>query len=218
MPSATRATFLESAQAAVRLIEEPAVTERWEEPSALTEYTVGGLAAHLLRAVSTPLGYLDQETVDRAVDTDVAAYFLESLGDDDPVDSDLHRSVRRRSDDMAASGPLALLDATQAALQSLTGRLEVEPLDRVVVVFGGAVMALDEYLETRIVELVIHADDLAESFPGVAPPMPDSAWAIARRVVAELAARRVGDRRFVLGLSRSEGSRPGGRSAPFSPG
>ncbi len=204
MSTDVRVTFLQAAQAAVRLVETQAIAMRWSEPSILPGYTIGGLAAHLLRAVSTPLGYLDQETVDRAVDTDAAAYFLESLGDDDPVDSDLHRSVRRRSDDMAASGPLDLLDATQAALQSLTGRLEVEPLDRVVVVFGGAVMALDEYLETRVVELVIHADDLAESCPGVAPPMPDSAWAIARRVVAEVAARRVGDRRFVLGLSRSE--------------
>ena len=204
MLSDTRTVFLQAAAAAVRMLEEPAVTGRWDEPSVLTEYTVGGMAAHLVRAVSTPLGYLDQEPVDRSPDTDAAGYFLEALGDLDPVDSDLHRSVRQRSDDMAASGPLAVLDATRAALQSLTGRLEVEAEDRVVVVFGGAVMMLDDYLETRIVELVVHADDLAESCPGVDVSVPDGAWAVARRVVGEVAARRVGDRQFVLGLSRSE--------------
>lgn len=204
MPSVTRAVFLEAAAAAVRLLEEPAVTATWGDASVLAEYTVGGLTAHLVRAVSTSLGYLDQEPVDRAPDTDAAGYFLEALGHLDPVDSELHRSVRQRSDDMAASGPLAVLDATRAALQSLTGRLEVEPDDRVVVVFGGAVMSLDEYLETRIVELVVHSDDLAESCPGVEASVPEKAWAVARRVVAEVAARRMGDRQFVLGLSRSE--------------
>jgi uncharacterized protein (TIGR03083 family) len=205
MLSPTRTTFLGSAQAAARLLEQPAVTARWDEPSVLTGYTVGGLAAHLGRAVSTPLGYLDAEITNRSASTDAVEYFLESLGDADPVDSDLHRSVRQRSDDMAASGPLAVLDATREALQSLTGRLEVEPDDRVVVVFGGVSMTLDDYLQTRIVELVIHADDLAASCRGVdVGAIPDTAWAVAREVVAEVAARRVGDREFVLGLSRSE--------------
>ena len=197
--------FLEAASAAVELLEDPAITARWEGPSALAGYTVGGLAAHLGRAVSTPLGYLDAEPAERPANTDAAHYFLEALGDHDPVDSDLHRAVRQRSDDMAASGPLAVLDATRAALQSLTGRLEVEPADRVLVVFGGTAMMLDEYLETRIVELVIHADDLAASCPGMGEKaMPAPAWATARRVIAEVAAKRAGDRAFVLGLSRSE--------------
>lgn len=205
MLTETRRVFLEAAVAAVGLLEDPAVTERWERPSILIGYTVGGLAAHLGRAVATPAGYLDQEISDRPADTDAAGYVLTALGDADPVDSDLHRGVRQRSDDMAASGPLAVLDATRAALQSLTGRLELEPDDRVVVVFGGVSMTLDDYLETRIVELVIHVDDLASSCPGVdVGVIPDAAWAVARRVVAEVATRRVGDRQFVLGLSRAE--------------
>ena len=66
-------------------------------------------------------------------------------------------------------------------------------------------MALDGYLETRIVELVIHSDDLGASCPGVdVEALPAGAWAVARRVVAGVAARRAGDRAFVLGLSRAE--------------
>lgn len=205
MVSETRGVFLEAAAAAVRLLEDPAVTERWDQPSALTGYTVGGLAAHLGRAVSTPVGYLDQEPTDRPADTDAADYFLSALGDHDPVDSDLHRAVRQRSDDMAASGPLGVADASRQSLQSLTGRLEVEPADRVVVAFGGRAMVLDDYLETRIVELAVHADDLAASCAGLGDQAtPAAAWAVTRRVVAEVAARRVGDRQFVLGLSRAE--------------
>lgn len=204
MPSEIRRVFLDSATAALRLVEDPAVTERWAEPSALTAYTVGGLAAHLCRAVSTPLGYLDQDTT--ALPTvDAAGYFLRALGDHDPFDSDLHRSVRQRSDDMAASGPIAVVDAARAALQALRGRLEVEPADRVVAVFGGSTMLLDDYLETRIVEVAVHSDDLAASCSGLGDPaVPGSAWAVAKRVVTELAAQQVGDRAFVIGLSRSE--------------
>ena len=205
MLSEIRGVFLEAARVAVRLMEESSVLERWEEPSVLAGYSVGGLAAHLGRAVSTPSGYLDQEAVDEPAISDAADYFLEALGDHDPVDSDLHRAVRQRSDDMAASGPLSVLDATRSALQTLSGRLEVEPEDRAVAVFGGMSMSLDDYLETRIVELVIHADDLVASCPGLdLDVVPDAAWAVARRVVAEVAARRAGDRQFVLGLSRAE--------------
>lgn len=207
MPSEVRSVFLETAAAVMRLVEDPAVTSRWEAPSALASYSVGGLAAHLCRAVSTPLGYLDQGQTDRSGEADAAGYFVRALGGHDPVDSELHRSVRQRSDDMAASGPIGVVDAARAALQSLMGRLDVEPADRVLVVFGGMSMLLDGYLETRIVELVIHADDLAASCPGVGgPAIPEGAWAIARRVVSEVAAQRVGDREFVLGLSRAERS------------
>lgn len=207
MLTETRSIFLEAARSAVRLLEEPGVAERWDTPSVLVGYTVGGLTAHLGRAVSSPSGYLDQDEggLGAVPTTDAADYFLEALGDHDPVDSDLHASVRQRSDDMAASGPLAVIDTIHAALQSLVGRLEVEPEDRVVVVFGGTSMRLDDYLETRIVELTIHTDDLLESCPDIGPaPLPEAAWALARRVIAEVAARRVGDRQFALGLSRQE--------------
>lgn len=200
-----REIFLETAQVVVEMVELPAVTRRWNEPSALVGYTVGGLTAHLGRAVSTPLGYLDRQVADRPADTDAADYFIEALGDHDPIESDLHRSVRQRSDDMAASGPLGVADATRDALQSLTAQLEVAPPDRVVVVFGGTAMRLDDYLETRIVEMAIHGDDLAASCPEVSSDaVPASAWAVAKRVASEVAARRVGDREFVLGLSRAE--------------
>jgi hypothetical protein len=207
MLSDTRKTFLAACRAAVRLVEDDVVATRWAAPSALTGYTVGGLAAHLCRAVSTPSGYLDADPepgASRSV-ASAAEYFRAALGDHDPLDSDMHLGVRKRSDDMAASGYGEVLDATRAALQSLTGRLEAEPEERLIAVFGGAVMGLDDYLETRIVELAIHADDLGASCPELdGELMPERVWAVARRVVGALAAMRAGDRAFVLGLSRSE--------------
>lgn len=205
MLTATRHTFLSTARAVIEMVEDDRVARRWPEPSVLTGYTVGGLAAHLCRAVSTPNGYIDGPLPggDPTV-TGAAGYFRAALGDHDPVDSEMHLGVRQRSDDMAASGYSAVLDSTRAAYQSLVGRLEVEAGSRLIEVFGGAVMAVDDYLETRIVELAIHADDLAASCPGLDVSVPAETWAVARRVVAELAALKAGDRGFVLGLSRAE--------------
>ena len=205
MLSVTRRIFLVAARSVIEMVENRNVAEQWSQPSALTGYTVGGLAAHLCRAVSTTDGYLDRSTPPGPPTVaNAAEYFRAALGDHDPIDSDMHLEVRQRSGDMAASGYIAVLDATRAAFQSLTGKLEVEPDDRLIEVFGGAVMTVDDYLETRIVELVIHTDDLAASCRGLDVTVASDAWEVARRVVAELAALRVGDRAFVLGLSRAE--------------
>jgi hypothetical protein len=205
----TRQTYLAAARAAVELVENDLVGSKWSEPSALTGYTVGGLAAHLCRAVVAPAGYLETEEPDtnRTVGS-AAEYFRAAVGDHDPVYGDVHLGVRKRSDDMAASGYAEVLDSTRAAFQALTGRLQAEPQGRLIAVVGGAVMGLDDYLETRIVELAIHADDLQASCPGIDLHMPGAVWAVARRVVGELAAMRAGDRAFVLGLSRSERAQP----------
>jgi Mycothiol maleylpyruvate isomerase N-terminal domain len=43
--------YLDSAAVAVALLADPAVTASWDEPSALAEFTVRGLAGHLARQV-----------------------------------------------------------------------------------------------------------------------------------------------------------------------
>ena len=47
----TREAFLTSGESVLRLLREPVVSERWDEPSALEGFTVGGLAAHLAAQV-----------------------------------------------------------------------------------------------------------------------------------------------------------------------
>ena len=198
--------FLEAANAALRAVETPVVGDRWGERSALVGYSVGGLAAHLCRAISTPLSYLDSDSAatDHDVLVDAAHYFQIALGDHDPVDSGAHLAVRQRSDDMAATGWMSVIDSTQLTLERLKLRLSLEEPSRTVRVFGGIPMHLDEYLATRIVELAIHGDDLAESCEGLTIEFSDDAWAVARDVVTDVAALRATDRGLVLSLSRRE--------------
>ena len=64
---------------------------------------------------------------------------------------------------VAADGPARVAEHAAAAVPVLRERLATEPPGRLVPVFAGLVMPLDEYLVTRIVEQVVHLGDLARS-------------------------------------------------------
>ena len=204
MTDDVRTVFLQAAETALISVEDPRVGERWDQQSALVGYSVGGLASHLCRGISNPLGYLDAAEPSDGEFVDAARYFRIAVGDHDPVDSGAHLAVRQRSDDMAATGWMAVVDATRSALQQLKLRLALEEPTRAVTVFGGIPMRLDDYLQTRIVELVIHGDDLDVSCGGGGGGFADEAWAISRDVVSTVAALRTSDRDLVLSLSRRE--------------
>lgn len=201
-----RDVFIDAAKRAVDVVEDDRVSNRWEAPSSLAGYSIGGLAAHLCRAIVTVDGYLAGGPANGADDSDLDAadYFLFALGDHDPIDSDHHHGIRQRSADMAASGRDDVLDATRDALDRLSVALPVTGSPFTLPVFGGARMDLDEYLRTRIVELCVHADDLAASIDGLHADLPVDAWKVARDTLVELAARKAGDRELALGLSRRE--------------
>lgn len=201
-----RALFLSTGRAAIELVASDPVGAAWSSPSALSRYTVGGLAAHLLRAVTTPLGYLDTAPPVGSVPIAAAAYFAAATADD-PLDGDLHRAVRQRAAAAASQGRGAVLETAGAALGALEQRLGDEPPDRLVEVFGGMILTLDEYLLTRLVELAVHADDLMASCPDLETTgLPDAVWATCRRVVSDVAARKLGDRHLAIALSRAERS------------
>lgn len=97
--------FLMTARAAEDLVGNAAVAARWDEPSALAGYTVGGFAGHLARAVLTTERYLDTPAPGRP-GTDAAGYFVQVLASHDPQDSEFHRRVRERSEETGhAQGP-----------------------------------------------------------------------------------------------------------------
>lgn len=197
------AVFLDAAQVAIDLIASEAVTERWDEPAALTGYRVGGLAAHLGRSITNVESYLDADAPapgSRAVG--VAEYFARALAGHDPVDSEFHRTVRARSERTADEGSTAVATQIADCLHRLRGR-PLDP-DRQLSVLDGIVVTLGDYLVTRIIELTVHGDDLAVSVGLSSPPFSEDAWRIAARATAEVLLARQPAREVVLGLSRAE--------------
>ena len=65
-------------------------------------------------------------------------------------------------------------------------------------------MLVDDYLETRIVELVIHLDDLAASVGRTPPRVSPEAESLVLRTLVEMATARHGASVMIRALARRE--------------
>lgn len=198
-----RAAFLRAGEAAASALAEPDIAERWDERSALAGWTIGGLAGHLARGVTTVVRYLEAPAPDPDSESvDVASYVLglvPTLDLDDP----LHAAIRARGDEEAAVGSAALAATTADAVTSLGDRLANESSERLVTVAGGLILLLDDYLTTRVLELVVHIDDLAVSVGRERHP-DDEALQIALAAAVDVAAARHGPLALLRFLTRAE--------------
>lgn len=195
--------FLGAAEVAVDLLADPAVGRRWDEESVLEGYRIGALAAHLGRAVVTVRDYLDAEPPRGGQKfVDAAGYFSEVLADHDPIESEFHARVRGRSEEAAAGGQDELVVTLREALAELRNR-DLDA-DRSLAVRGSVAIRLSEYLKTRLVELVVHTEDLAESIGTPSPEYRKRVWNTVADVVARTAIQRNGARALALSLARAE--------------
>jgi hypothetical protein len=203
-----RTAFLTVASATSQLLRGDVLPSHWDEPSALPDMTTGALAAHLGRAVLTAHAYLTSPAPPAdAEQVDAAGYYLRVLGDA-PQDDALHLAVRRRAAEGAAGGAAALAAEVDRALHELRTLLPTTPADRLVGARDGLALLVDDYLDTRVVELVVHLDDLGVSI-GDDLAIDDDAAARAVAVLAEIARRRLSTAAVVRQLARRERA-PGG--------
>jgi len=117
------------------------------------------------------------------------------------ADPALDQAVRDRGATLAATGWPAVVTLATGALTDLERRLDGEPTDRVLPVAAGA-MVLDDYLVTRVVEQVVHLDDLARSLGRPAPEVPAELAAIVATTGALIGLRRRGPATMVGALFR----------------
>jgi len=194
-----RGAFLTAARAAVELIGRKDVGDRWHDPSVLEGLTIGALACHLGRGILTPHWYLDMPEPEPPA-VDAATYFARFA--ESTADAAIDVAIRSRSEEMATAGWARLYLDVDRANDTLAKRLETEPVDKLVPAMGLA-LRVDEYLKTRIVELVVHLDDLARSL-AVAPPNLAGAKDIAINLLVETAAVRHGRDAVLHALARRE--------------
>jgi hypothetical protein len=195
--------FFDAAHCATILLERPEVESHWTRPSVLAEFTVAGLAGHLLRGIMTVETYLDAP-VDAATPMNAVAYYQAAGLSSDP-ESMLNRDIRTRGEEMAAGGAPLVASAARTVLHRLEDRLAYEDPGRSMSVLGGATITLEEYLRTRVVELVVHSDDLALSV-GIDHDLELAVTTsrIAIETMVELARARHGDLAVLRALTRRE--------------
>ncbi|MEV4016626.1 maleylpyruvate isomerase N-terminal domain-containing protein [Nonomuraea angiospora] len=199
-----RQSYLVAATSAVSLLRDPAVAAAWGKPSALTEFSVAGLAGHLahqlvrVRDVLAPDGVAGEPL-------ELLEHYSRSPWVQAGLDHESNVSIRRGGQAAAADGPGALADRTQELLDLLTAALAAEPDGRVVgLPWAGWSLRLDDFLLTRLVELVVHSDDLAASVGLDTPELPSSIIDPVVELLARLAVHRHGATAVIRTLSRTE--------------
>ncbi len=175
-----------------------AAADQWDVPSALEGWTVGGLTGHFVRGVATVVRYLDQPTPPRGPEMDAVDYFTSF----DMREPSFAEGVVRRGEQEAIDGPEAVAQRATEWVGVLETRLPRLAIDHRVAVLDAFALTLDEYLKTRLVELVVHHADLAVTVD--LPELPAAARGIAIDVLVALSRRKHGDRALVDALSRAE--------------
>jgi hypothetical protein len=180
------------------------VAAGWAGPSALPEWGVGGLAGHLAyQVLALPAALAGPVPTEPVVP--LLEHYARVMWVGADLDDDINLRIRRGGEQAAAEGPAALADRVGAALHALAGELASAP-DRPVRIplCGRWSLRLDDLLVTRMMELAVHADDLAVSVGLPTPALPPGAADAVLDLLSRLAVRRHGPTAVLRALSRAE--------------
>ena len=199
----TRRAYLSAAASAADLLADPAVAAAWDRPSALAEFGVSGLAGHLAAQVLFVPAALDAPVPDEAPVALLDHYRGAWLDAD--VDEPVMVMIREGGEKVAEPGPEELVRSVRATLSALEPVFAEAPADRLVRFERGPwSLTLDDYLTTRMMELAVHADDLAVSVGVPTPELPAEVTGPVLDLLARLSVRRHGAVAVMRAYSRAE--------------
>nr|WP_269811028.1 maleylpyruvate isomerase N-terminal domain-containing protein [Kineosporia rhizophila] len=199
----------------------PVLGERWDLPSALPKMSVGALACHLGRQVSlaqqlllpSPSDLSSGLPIERPTELPLLedgadehyarAAWVTSTSPDDPEND------RSTDEQLAQEGVQALVERFAAGAAEVSALLSGGSAgERVALPWQGWALSRDAFLLTRMLELVVHADDLAVSLDVPAPGFPERVFMPVVELIARLSVRRHGQLAVVGALTRRERQRP----------
>jgi hypothetical protein len=195
-------SYLATAHAAVTLLRSPGVERHWSESSALPEYRISGLAGHLGMSVFLVAEWLDVDVPDREP-VDAVRYFATAYTPDPSPHEPVHQGIRDRGEKAAGEGPADLVRRLDATLADLATTLPHLPPDRPMFA-NRAVLRLDQWLLTRMIELFVHMDDLAVSIDVPTPELPAEAADLVITALVRIAVVHHGAVPVLRALSRKE--------------
>jgi hypothetical protein len=196
-----------AAAVALDLVRRREVGERWLMPSVLPKMSIGALACHLGRQVvraaellPVPTDVPPLECVDEHYQR---AAWVTSTSPDDPSND------RSTDDAEAALGAPALADRSAEALAAVRRQpADGSARDVVPIPWQGWSLRRDDFLLTRMLEIVVHTDDLALSLGVRVPEFPAEVFVPVRDLLVGLSVDRHGQSAVISALSRSERSQP----------
>src|SRR5205807_334289 len=176
-----RGLFCGAVDATTPLLAEPALIERFDGPSALAEFSVRGLAGHLLRAMTSAEGYLDrpEPAVGPGTGTGIisaAEYYAAIMTGATAINDPAQQAIRQRGVEAAPAEPRGFPAVWAETADRLRSRLAAEARGRLALVIGDRGLTLYEYFGTWLVELFVLGDGRAvarmDPIPVTAPGDP----------------------------------------------
>jgi hypothetical protein len=208
-PSGVLGDFLLAGASALELIGRVEVVDRWSGPSALPEMSVGALAAHLGSQVLTVHAAVtsgDCVTEERPVP--LLEHYKRvpwaRAGLDDPSNV----TIREGAEQAAGAGPDGLVVSVERALGDLhavfASALPEGLPPAVRMPWWDWSLSFEDYLVTRVMEIVVHSDDLAVSVDVEPPALPEAVLGPVLALLVGVSLQRHGQAALVRALSRSE--------------
>jgi len=200
-----RNVFFEATSSVADLIASPAVGCHWGESSCLEGFTVGGLAGHIVRSVQALMDLLERPLPEGAREVTPAEFFGVNKPKGPVLDDRIAKFIVEDGEDRAESGQgivaetfRELVRRADEVLRDLTA-MTIIPTIRI----PDGITSLGIYLTTRIVELVVHGDDLASSV-GIDWQPPFAAGVLAIGMLVQIASDQSGAVEVLRVLARTE--------------
>lgn len=199
-----RVDFLTAARSAADLLRDPTVAAAWSQPSALPEFSVGGLAAHLAyQVLALPDVLAAPEPTERVVP--VLGHYERIPWVGAALDDEINVRIRETGESSAEEGPAELVTRLDAVIEVLAGVLPGAANRPVRLPFWGDwSLLLDDLLVTRMMEIAVHSDDLAVSVDLPTPELPQGVLDPVFDLLVALSRRRHGPTAVLRALSRAE--------------
>jgi hypothetical protein len=198
--------YLEAARSAVALLQRSEVADAWARPSALMGMTVGALAGHLAGGVLlVQKAWRDQVRWSDEEPVPLLEHYRRSAWVTAGPDDEANVAVRESAERDALPGHATILTDVEAALSDLEALPRADRVPAAVqMAWWRWSLSFEDFLVTRMMEIVVHSDDLAVSV-GVDPPeLAANVLEPVLSLLVGVATMRHGQAAVVRALSRAE--------------
>ena len=187
----------------VDLVASPAVAAAWDRESALPGMTVGGLTRHLVSQPECAVEFLSAPPPATAQTVSLMDYYARVDWLAAPISAEENTSIRDDFNELAAPGAsdsLAILERSRNELPSAISAASPTTY----VAWQDCALNLDDFLVCRLLEIVVHTDDLAMSLDLPSPRFDPEVLDPVLGLMAALSQRRHGQDSVVRALARTE--------------
>jgi hypothetical protein len=197
-------TFLESSRTAAALLTADEVRARWDAESACAGMTVGGLAFHLAGQAGNVVRLMSAMPAGGSP-IPVEEHYRRAAWVNTGLDEEANVGIRTSANDEAGGGFDELCVKVAADLDALPGVLAAtSSADPVLIPWQGWALTAHDFLVTRLMEMLVHSDDLAASLDVPTPQFPDEAVRLVLGLLTSVAVERHGQTALVRALSRPQ--------------